>query len=269
MESTRAFVFASAISAGNEARVIVHAPGAINEADMQRMAGERAVPVTAFLEPASPEWRVRFFTRQAELPYCGHGVLAAGRVLLDRLGVEQTTLRVSSQTVVIRREGPMITALTTRAPELSTEADPVAVLACFRCTEPCALGPVRRASIGSPKWLIRAPSLAALYSLEVDEQRLAELSRSRSVNGAYVYTVVTGSVDLDAEARAFNPASGALEDGATGVGAGALAWLLREARPTQTRFVIGQGKALGQNNHIVVELGADGSTQVGGRVNLS
>lgn len=269
MESTRAFVFASAVSTGNEARVVVHAPGTIIETDMQRIARDWAAPVTAFLEPTSAEWRVRFFTRQAELPYCGHGVLAAGRVALDRLAVDQTMLHASSQTVVIRREGAMITALTTRAVELSTEPDPAAVLECFRCAERSALGPVRRASIGSPKWLISAPSSSALYALTIDEQRLAALSRERRVNGAYVYTVATGSVDLDAEARAFNPASGALEDSATGVGAGALAWVLRETHPTQTRFVIGQGKALGQDNHIVVQLGADGSTQVGGRVKLS
>jgi PhzF family phenazine biosynthesis protein len=269
MESTQAFVFASPASVGNEAHVIVHSPGAIDQADMQRIARERAVPVTAFLEPAAPEWRVRFFTKQVELPYCGHGVLAAGRVALDRLGVDQTTLRAASQAVLIRREGGMVSALTTRAHELSLEPDAESVLACFHWAERGALGPVHRASIGSPKWLVRVPNLRTLHSLTVDGPRLAELSRDRAVNGAYVYTVATEAPGIDAEARAFNPASGSLEDSATGVGAGALAWLLREASPVQTRFVIRQGRTLGQDNHILVELAADGSTQVGGRVNLS
>jgi PhzF family phenazine biosynthesis protein len=271
MRSIRAFVFASDMEQGNEARVVLHGPGALSTDEMQRWAAEQGAPVAAFVEAGdTDERRVRFFTARTELPYCGHGALAAGRVLLDQIRADHGALLVGEQRIEIQRTGSRVTALITRPVELELEAEPGAVLACLGLTE--AVSPVWRASIGSPKWLVEVANLAALYAVRVDAPALSALSRERAVNGVYLYTRSGTLPGVDAEARGFNPRSGALEDSATGVGAGALAWALLRDAPEQTHYVIRQGKALGQDNRIVVELdsapGKGASTRVGGNVTV-
>jgi PhzF family phenazine biosynthesis protein len=269
VHSLQAFVFASDLGNGNEARVVVQESGGCSAAEMQRFAAEQAVPVVAFLQPQVGPWKVRFFTRRTELPYCGHGVLAAASVALERQGVDSAVLVASSQQVVVQRDGARVTALTTRPCELTEEPRPDLVTACFAWRSPQdARLPIWRASIGSPKWLVPVSDLEALYAVELDAARLTALGCEHGVNGVYMYTTSTNVAGVDAEARAFNPASGANEDSATGVGAGALAWVLQFATPQQTHYVVRQGRALGQDNQIIVDLGADGTTRVGGNVKV-
>jgi PhzF family phenazine biosynthesis protein len=236
---------------------------------MQGAAGELDASVTAFVERGVGGWSVRFFTRRIELPYCGHGILAAGRAVLDLSGADQARLRVGRMEIAVRREGGRVSARTEHPVELSTVRDRRPVLDCL-VPRRGALSDraVWLVSIGSPKWLVELESAISLYELKVDAERLALLSRERGVNGAYVYCEGSSAPGVDAEARAFNPATGAFEDSATGVGAGALAWLLKLSRPHQSTFVVRQGLAMGQDNRLFVGLGTDGSTEVGGTVTL-
>ena len=68
--------------AGNPAAVCV-LENEEESAWLQAIATELRMPATAFVLPAEGEWRLRWFTTEAELELCGHGTLAAAHVLWE------------------------------------------------------------------------------------------------------------------------------------------------------------------------------------------
>jgi predicted PhzF superfamily epimerase YddE/YHI9 len=68
--------------AGNPAAVCV-LESEEETAWLQAIATELRMPATAFVVPAEGEWRLRWFTAEAELELCGHGTLAAAHVLWE------------------------------------------------------------------------------------------------------------------------------------------------------------------------------------------
>ncbi|MCL2450822.1 MAG: PhzF family phenazine biosynthesis protein [Polyangiaceae bacterium] len=268
----RAFVFAAAPGAGNEARVVVHEPDALRDAEMQRIAAQLGAPVCAFVEHGAAR-KTRFFTVARELPYCGHGVLAAGAAAMRLDGdAPKARLECGSGPVDLRREAEVITARTRFTPQLRDEsADVVRKLeAALGVDEATRTGePVCVGSIGSPKWLVPVRDRSSLYAIRPDASRLADLSGRAGINGAYVYCFDTVSRDAHAHARSFNPLSGSAEDKATGVAAGALAWRLRTDRAGGgSRFRVEQGLALGALNEIQVVVDEPDVTEIGGVVRL-
>jgi len=47
------------------------------EAVMQAIAAENNLAETAFLVPEGPDYHIRWFTPEAEVPLCGHATLAS------------------------------------------------------------------------------------------------------------------------------------------------------------------------------------------------
>lgn len=54
--------------------------------EMQSIAAEVGYSETAFAEPAQNGWRVRYFSPESEVPFCGHATIALGGVLTNRNG---------------------------------------------------------------------------------------------------------------------------------------------------------------------------------------
>lgn len=74
--------FASEAFSGNPAAVcMLTAPR--EEGWMHALAGEMNLSETAFLEPASDGWSLRWFTPTTEVELCGHGTLACAHVLWE------------------------------------------------------------------------------------------------------------------------------------------------------------------------------------------
>ncbi|ELP5722072.1 PhzF family phenazine biosynthesis protein, partial [Enterobacter asburiae] len=74
--------------------------------EMQRIAAEVGFSETAFAAPVAEgqmrEWRVRYFSPEAEVPFCGHATIATGVALSRRFGegvyqlcLNQTDISVS------------------------------------------------------------------------------------------------------------------------------------------------------------------------------
>lgn len=112
-ELVRIAAFADGEQGGNPAGVWLGA-GLPRESEMQRIAAEVGFSETAFAAPLSPpsasspaqvgprEWQVRYFSPEAEVPFCGHATIALGVALARRFGageyelsLNQTQVRVS------------------------------------------------------------------------------------------------------------------------------------------------------------------------------
>jgi predicted PhzF superfamily epimerase YddE/YHI9 len=110
------------------------------------------------------------------------------------------------------------------------------------------------ASVGSPKLLVEVKDVDTLYALTPDLAGIAAWGKASGVSGFYVYCRLdAGTV----EGRNFNHLDPALEDGATGVAAGALALALRK------NLTVRQGRATGRDCLIRARV-EDGAILVGG-----
>lgn len=115
---------------GNPAGVLI-SDELPNDAEMQRIASEVGFSETAFAAPTSTGWRVRYFSPESEVPFCGHATIALGAALALRNGdgVFSLSLNQAEITVEGRRDGEVIAAALQSPPTRSTLAPPQLVAA--------------------------------------------------------------------------------------------------------------------------------------------
>ncbi len=65
----------------------------LDDATLLAIAAENNLSETAFLEPTSAGWNLRWFTPTVEVPLCGHATLASAWVVFERLARERTEVR--------------------------------------------------------------------------------------------------------------------------------------------------------------------------------
>jgi PhzF family phenazine biosynthesis protein len=113
MQPLRLASFATENSGGNPAGVVIadqHPP----EADMRKIAAELSYSETAFACPDGDAWRVRYFSPETEVPFCGHATIALGAALAAQKGdgVFKLNLNLTNITVEGRhQDGHMHAAL--------------------------------------------------------------------------------------------------------------------------------------------------------------
>ena len=119
MEIHKIAAFADGQQGGNPAGVVIdqeHPP----EATMQAMAAEIGYSETAFLAPARlpkkrhDHWRVRYFSPESEVPFCGHATIALGAALTSKFGTGIFNLALNQADITvegIKTEGNLIAAL--------------------------------------------------------------------------------------------------------------------------------------------------------------
>src|SRR5262249_61889225 len=81
----QADVFTTRPFAGNPAVAVLDADG-LDEAAMQRIAGELRAPGTAFVSASTrpdADWRLRMFTPRREVGYSGHTALGGTHALIE------------------------------------------------------------------------------------------------------------------------------------------------------------------------------------------
>ncbi len=268
-DAIRLNVFGHGKTAGNPATV-VFGDEELSREEMQSLAREQGTPVTVFVRRGDPP-RVSFFTPNAELPFCGHGALAAGAALAQEVfasGRSSVEYLVGERRVCVDYEASGIATLRMiGACSVRPEPQPARLLQVLGIdasdldpTQPCVI-----ASVGSPKWLIALRSVEALGAVKPRFAELAELSAAAGVNGAYVYTLRDVSEGADAMARGFNPLAGVDEDAATGVAAAALAGALAQRGACKVPFVVDQGIELRSLNRIHVWIEGE-ELRVGGEI---
>ncbi|HWJ94270.1 MAG TPA: PhzF family phenazine biosynthesis protein, partial [Telluria sp.] len=107
----RIAAFADGDVGGNPAGVWI-GPALPDAAAMQRVAAGVGFSETAFAAPTADGWRVRYFSPESEVPFCGHATIALGAALAGREGdgVFSLTLNAARITVEGRRDGRRIHA---------------------------------------------------------------------------------------------------------------------------------------------------------------
>ncbi|MDB5909926.1 MAG: PhzF family phenazine biosynthesis protein, partial [Massilia sp.] len=199
---------------------------------MQAIAAQVGFSETVFAAPEGEGWRVRYFSPESEVPFCGHATIALGAALALKGGdgVFALALNQAGITVAGRRDGATIQASLQSPPTRSSAAPDTLVdqaLGLFGYTRddldpriPPAL-----AHAGADHLVLvlnRRAALAAMrYSL--DQGR-------RLMNGAGLVTIVLAWAEHAQLFHTRNPfaSGGVYEDPATGAGTAALAGYLRD-----------------------------------------
>lgn len=238
---------------------------------MQRIAADVGYSETAFIAPATGyERTVRYYSPQAEVPFCGHATIAAG-VLLGEVradGVYRFDTRAGEVTVAVRpspdgREA----SLTSVPPEHSPVPSELLAAALTALDwEPGDLDPsipTALAYAGAWHLVLAAATAERLGRLEYDFDRLRNLMLAAGLTTLQL--IWRERHDLYHSRNPF-PVGGVVEDPATGAAAAALGGYLRgtgllEAPAT---IVIRQGEAMGRPSTITVHIPATGGIVVTG-----
>lgn len=258
MNVLRIAAFSDGDTGGNPAGVLI-ADELPNDSEMQRIAAEVGFSETVFAVSTGTGWRVRYFSPESEVPFCGHATIALGAALALRHGdgVFALTLNQADITVEGRRNGGVIAAALQSPPTRSTLAPPQlasAVLGLFGYTHddldpgiPPAL-----AHGGADHLVLGLKTREALASMKYD------LNTGRSLmNREGLVTILLAYAETPQLFHTRNPfaSGGVYEDPATGAATAALAGYLRDiAWPHGGVIDVVQGEDMGMRSRLRAEI---------------
>lgn len=269
-------VFAPRPGTGNPLGAVLDAQD-MDTASMQALAAWLNLSETIFFLPsdAGADYRIRIFTPGTELPFAGHPSVGAawlaathglatprnGRLIQQcAAGLLPAEVKGDPRQPNIRLRSPRGRLL-----EAGPGTMPTALAAIARPDQPIELW-----NNGPSWWLIEASSAEQLRSLEPDFGAIAAWTNATAATGVAVFAFEAAS-EYQLAVRAFCPgdAVGVPEDPVTG-SANALiaARLQREGRlPGQAgRYVASQGRELGRDGRVALQVDAEGEVWIGGEV---
>lgn len=239
--------------------------------EMQRIAAEVGYSETVFVAPGAGTARtVRYFSPEAEVPFCGHATIAAGAKLgeLDGPGDYRFDTAAGQVTVAVRHaEGVAEATLTSVQPEHravpSVLLEDVLAALQWKAEELDASIPPALAFAGAWHLVIAAGSAGRLADLDYDFDALKALMLDA---GLITVQLVWRESETAFHARNPFPVGGVVEDPATGAAAAALGGYLRDARlvTAPVTLIIRQGDAMGRPSRITVRIPASGGIDVSG-----
>jgi PhzF family phenazine biosynthesis protein len=269
-------VFAPRPGTGNPLGAVLDA-GDMDTASMQALAAWLNLSETIFFLPpdAGADYRIRIFTPAAELPFAGHPSVGAawlaatlrlatprnGRLIQQcAAGLLPAEVHGDPQRPDIRLRSPrgrlLDTALGSVPAELAAIAQPGHAIELW--------------NNGPSWWLIEAASAEQLRRLQPDFGAIADWTNATDATGVAIFACEPSPAHQLA-VRAFCPgdAVGVPEDPVTG-SANALiaARLHRQGRlPARDgRHVASQGRELGRDGRVALQVDADGEVWIGGQV---
>ncbi len=258
MNVQRIAAFSDGDGGGNPAGVLI-AEKFPSDAEMQQIAAEVGFSETAFAVSTGSGWRVRYFSPESEVPFCGHATIALGAALALRFGdgVFPLTLNQAEITVEGRRNGTIIAAALQSPPTHSRSAPPElvsAVLELFGYTaedlDPSL--PPAHAHGGADHLVIGLKTRKALASMQYD------LNRGRSLmNREGLVTILLAYAETPQLFHTRNPfaSGGVYEDPATGAATAALGGYLRDLGWPHGGFIdVVQGEDMGMRSRLRAEI---------------
>ena len=271
-------VFADRPGAGNPLAVVLDAEG-LDDAAMQAIARWTRLPETTFLTPPKTpgtSYGLRIFSPRREVPFAGHPSVGSAHVALaaglarvrDGLLVQdglagQLPLRVTGsgreRTIAVRT--PRSRVLEIAQPDDPRLAPALAGL---------SLGALPPALVegGRRWWLVELADEGHLRAAEPNWPAIAKLAQDTDSMGICVFARSADAVYYLA-VRAWVGAPAQFEDAASGAANATLAaWLAsQDALPGDTGFYrISQGREVGHDAIIELEVDANGDVWSGGRV---
>jgi PhzF family phenazine biosynthesis protein len=249
---------------GNPAGVVLDA-SALGDRERLTIARDLGYSETAFLSrrhgDAAGEYAVRYFSPQAEVPFCGHATIAAAVALAERDGPGRLVFHTPAGTVPVNtrrdKSGAVTASLTSVTPSVEdvppAQVDAALAALHWRREELDASLPPKRAYAGARHLILAAASRDRLARLDYDFQALRAFMLSQDLT----------TIDLVFEAgerlylaRNPFPVGGVYEDPATGAAAAAFGAYLRElGRVTPpAQLTIRQGDDMGRPSRIIVDI---------------
>lgn len=286
-------VFADRPGAGNPLGVVVDTRNVasadsddkgLDSAAMQALAAWTNLSETIFLLPArdpGADYRVRIFTPRRELPFAGHPSVGAAwaaletglakaheHTLVQECGAGLLPVRVES-----RGADRMIHVRAPRARQLPEVASHAPLLEAVLDGMPRdrAAHALQSASLwdnGPRWWLVELEDATAVRTLHPDLPAIAALSCASDAVGLAVYGRASAP-DHQLVVRAFCPSDNIPEDPVTGSANAAIAACLAQAGalPGQDgRYVASQGRELGRDGRVLVQVDDEGEVWIGGQV---
>lgn len=274
-------VFARSAGAGNPLGVVFDAAG-MDTASMQAFAAWTNLSETIFMLPtqnAAADYRVRIFTPRQELPFAGHPSVGAAWAAVDGAIVGETVATLTQECAagllpVRIASGNGRRSVHVRAPRATPSAfDPTA-------TAPRLAAAIHGLSLGAQApalwsngpawWLVELADEHAVRTLQPDLPAVAALTIATGAVGLAVFgRTPDAQSDYQLVVRAFCPADNIPEDPVTGSANACIAALLAQARSLpgpDGRYRASQGREVGRDGIVEVEVDAGGDVWIGGDV---
>jgi len=274
LEIQRIAAFSDGNEGGNPAGVVI-ADSMPDIATMRRIAADVGFSETAFAAPLADGWRVRYFSPESEVPFCGHATIALGAALALRSGdgVFALTLNDAKITVEGRRDGAIISAALQSPPTRSGVATPSIVsealqLFGFRAEDLDTRIPVAKIHGGADHLVLALRTRTLLASMRYD------LDAGRTfMNREGFVTVLLVYAESSRLFHTRNPfaSGGVYEDPATGASTAAFAGYLRDLGwPHGGSIDIVQGEDMGMRSrlHARIDSTRGSSIRVSGTARL-
>lgn len=212
---------------------------------MLNIAKELRYSETAFIKRIDDTtFNTRYFTPTNEVELCGHATIAAFKVLLSEKIIDcgkfiNKTINKDLEVVVNEEEIKEI--YDAIGLDYEKEKNPY-----------CTINPYI-VSTGLQEIFVNVFNLDKLNALEVDLEKIKNISKKHNVIGLHVYTLM--AVDMKVHARNFAPLYGIDEESASGTSNASLAHLLLniDMALTDTQMEIIQGEKMGKASIIKVK----------------
>lgn len=254
----RIAAFSDADVGGNPAGVVI-SEALPDSAEMQRIAADVGFSETAFATPEDGGWRVRYFSPESEVPFCGHATIALGAALAMQRGdgVFPLALNDARITVEGHRDGDRYSAAL-QSPPTRTSVMPAPLVAAFLDLFGYSEAdldprfPVLRIHAGADHLALVLKSREKLAAMHYD------IDTGRALmNLAGLVTVVIAWPEDNSKFHTRNPfaSGGVYEDPATGAGTAAFAGYLRDIGwPHGGHIDVVQGEDMGSRSLLHAEI---------------
>jgi PhzF family phenazine biosynthesis protein len=258
MDALRIAAFSYNKKGGNPAGV-VFSNEMPSEKDMLATAKQVGYSETAFLTQVKDGWRVRYFSPEAEVEFCGHATIASGSVLGERFGegMYKLFLNQGEISVSAKRSASGGFVATLQSPETWSKPAPQEyvhkILNEFNLSDADldANFPVRFAFAGVKHLMLFLKDRRKLAEMSYDFEHVKALMQQE---GLTTIDLLWRESDKLFHSRNPFPPGGFNEDPATGAAAAALAGYLRDIGwQGGTGFDILQGEDMGSPSRLSVQ----------------
>ncbi|WP_395007691.1 PhzF family phenazine biosynthesis protein [Undibacterium sp.] len=274
MQVQKIAAFSDGDVGGNPAGVLI-ADQFPADSEMQKIAADVGFSETAFAVQSGADWRVRYFSPESEVPFCGHATIALGAALAMQQGDGVFSLQLNQAKITVegRRDGSTISAALQSPPTRSAAASPQLIseaLAMFAYSEADLDPRIPPARIhgGADHLVLALNSRQALSAMSYDlASGRVLMNREALVTILFVFAETN---QLFHTRNAF-ASGGVLEDPATGAASAAFAGYLRDlAWPHGGHIDIVQGEDMGMRSRIAADISAEpgASIRVSGAARL-
>jgi PhzF family phenazine biosynthesis protein len=265
-EVLRIAAFADGDRGGNPAGVLITETHPAED-EMRRIAAEIGYSETAFAMPQGDAWRVRYFSPESEVPFCGHATIALGAALALEQGDGLFKLKLNQVDITVegKIENDRISAALQSPPTHSAtlpEALWAEALALFGYSEAdlnLAIPPAR-IHAGADHFALFLNSRAALSAMRYDLE-----SGRNLMNREGLITILLAYAETPRLFHTRNPfaSGGVYEDPATGAATAALAGYLRDLEwPHQGSIEVVQGEDMGARSLLRADITPESGSSI-------